>query len=185
MIEATTQVRSLFFALQPDDSVATQLMQAARRAKAAGLFADARPAHTHHLTLHFLGAYSEFPPALVREAKAAAASTRCAPFEFTLDRIESFGRAEKAPCVLLTSEADDAPLRGLHDVLGAMLRAAGIGRCLERRQFAPHVTLAYARPGSAPLHVEPIIWPVREFVLLESLVGRSTHNRLGVWPLVG
>lgn len=184
MIGEPAQARSVFFALQPDDSVAMQLMQAASRARDTGLFRGGRPSRTYHMTLHFLGAFAELPAQLVRDATAAAESIRFAPFEFALDRIETFA-ATKPPCVLRSDEATDSRLREFHFTLTAALKEVGLGGHPARAHFAPHVTLAYAHARVAqPLALESIIWPVREFVLLESLVGRTTHNRLGAWPLI-
>ncbi len=187
---AKTQVRNLFFALQPGDSVAMQLTRAAQQARAAKLFTgDGRPVHTHHLTLHFLGAHvvgmhGEFPAGLVLDAMAAANSVAFPPFEFIIDRIERLGRGERVPCVLRSAQGSDAALRLFHETIGAAMRVAGLSCYLERRQFAPHVTLAYSGSEAEPLALaEPITWSVREFVLLESHVGRSLHNRLGAWPL--
>ena len=162
-----------------------QLVRAAHVARAAEFFrGSGRPPKTHHLTLHFLGSFGELPAHFIRDASAAAESIRFEPFEFALDRIETFS-GEKPPCVLRSDETTDSRLREFHSVLTAALNAAGLGARLDRQRFTPHVTLAYARARIAhALPLEPIIWPVREFVLLESVIGRTTHNRLGAWSLV-
>ena len=186
MQRAAPQVRRLFFALQPDDVIAARLIDAARVAKARGLFSNAgRPAATLHMTVHFLGTHSEYPEALVRDALAAAATFRFAPFEFLLDRVDTFD-GSKPPCVLRCTPRTETSLRKFHVALVDALSATSLRAHLERREFEPHVTIAYAvRTAETPLPIDPIEWRVREFVLLESLVGRSIHNRLGVWPLVG
>jgi 2'-5' RNA ligase len=171
--------------------VLEQLRRAARKARAARCFGvDGRPEHTWHLTLQFLGRHvvgddGELPAGLVRDAIAAANPVALRQFEFTIDRVERLGGGGKTPCVLRTAPGSDEALRQLHEVLHARLRAAGLGRLLEARDFLPHVTLAYAQdPFESLLLAEPIVWRAREFALLESHIGKSRHKRLAAWPLV-
>lgn len=190
MTQAETHARSLFFALQPDEDVAMKLRHAAQLAKAARRFSgQGRPAHTYHLTLYFLGRHvigddGEFPRGLVSGAIAAATSINLPAFDFVLDRVERLGRSDKAPCVLRAAALLDASLRRLHATLGEALRSGGLGRYVEERPFVPHVTVGYSQTRFDPLQLEqPIAWPVREFVLLESHIGKSLHERLAAVPL--
>jgi RNA 2',3'-cyclic 3'-phosphodiesterase len=68
--------------------------------------------------------------------------------------------------------------------LGAALKRAGLGAATQG-DFQPHVTLAYDKLRLKPFAVEPVSWTVREFVLVHSLLGRTTHIPLGRWPLRG
>jgi len=36
-----------------------------------------------------------------------------------------------------------------------------------------------------PAGVDPMAWQVRAFVLVHSLLGKTTHNHLGRWQLIG
>ncbi len=173
----------LFFALQPNDSVAMQIAQATAIAKAAKFFRGAclQP-KMQHITLAFLGDHEELPAAIVQRAQLAAATVKFAPFSFSLAIVASF-RGRRPPCVLLASPGTDAMLQDFRQTLCAALVTAGLGAHLDRR-FTPHLTLAYGDKAVAQrLPVEPIVWPVREFVLLDSRVGHSIHAPLGCWPL--
>lgn len=188
MSAAKAQVRSLFFALQPDAALTQMLVRVAGRAKSSSLFSGVpRPAQTLHLTLLYLGSHPDVPVEFVRGGFAAAASVRFPPFEIVLDRIESLGLGKNVPCVLRCTARSAATLRELHDVLVDAWRAAGMRRDgsfePETREFIPHVTLGYGRAMSESAPIDPIAWHVREFTLIESWVGQSTHRRVGVWPL--
>jgi RNA 2',3'-cyclic 3'-phosphodiesterase len=180
---AERQIHRLFFALRPDGSVAMQIEQARLAATNASLFRGHGIAATqHHVTLHFLGDYDVLPIDVVERANMAAGRARFAPFQFTLDRVSSF-RGERPPCVLLVAPGDEENLKAFRHSLRAALLAVALGEHLERR-FTPHLTLAYGdQPVAEPLQVEPIVWPVRDFCLVESLVGKSVHKVLGSWAL--
>jgi 2'-5' RNA ligase len=49
--------------------------------------------------------------------------------------------------------------------------------------FKPHVTLLRDPLRAKPLRVNPIVWTVRDFVLIHSLLGQTKHVHLGRWPL--
>ena len=188
MNAAKAQVRSLFFALQPDAAVTQTLVDVADWAKASSLFRGAlRPTHTLHLTLLYLGSHADMPVDFVRVATAAGTSVRFPPFEFALDRIESLGLGEKAPCVLRCDAQSAETLRELHDALVDACRAAQMDRNNpfepETREFIPHVTLGYGRATPEPVPIDPIVWRAHEFTLTESVIGQSTHRRVAVWPL--
>lgn len=131
-----------------------------------------------HLTLHFLGDVAESElPWICR----AAATVRGQEFSFSLDmlgywrhnRIVWAGCREPVP-----------PLAELAVALVVALRDGG--QADGRSTFSPHLTLL--RKASQPAVLEmakPLLWPVREFVLVESVL-TGTGPRyviLGRWPL--
>jgi 2'-5' RNA ligase len=170
----------MFFAIWPTPEVATQL--AARlpvrvpphRAIAAGDL---------HLTLLFLGSIT---PSQLEAARAAAIAQLGAPFEIRLDRIGQFAGAQ---VLWMGPSVVPQPLRLLAANLKAALREAIPLR--EEREYRPHLTLARKTFLVPPpeRNCEPVVWPVRNFVLAESRPERARNEpRYAIverWPLCG
>lgn len=153
----------LFFALWPDAATRERLAGWARTIHSASGGRAMRP-ESVHLTLAFLGG----TPAAALPSIIAAAG-RIAPRAFTL-RIDeagywrhnqiAWGGAREPPPAL--------------EALVADLRAALVGAkiAFDAKAFVPHITLVRkARPGFRLPRLEPIEWPVRDFVLVRSLTG--------------
>jgi len=175
----------LFFAVYPDAQVAQRIVELAQSVRIAhGMRGNPLRVDRVHVTLHHLGDHAGLPAPLVSTASELAAKLAIPPFDVSFDCIASFpGRARKRPCVLRSGEgSSNGPLFALQGALGDRLRAAGLGRYVERR-YTPHVTLLYDERTIAPEPVPPIGWIVREFALIHSLLGRSEHRVLGRWSL--
>jgi RNA 2',3'-cyclic 3'-phosphodiesterase len=173
---------SLFFALFPDATAAQQLERIAHqqcirhrlrgRPLAAGRF---------HVSLLGFGKHAGLPRSLVAEAVETAATLAMPRFEVTFDRAMSFlGRPR--PLVLCGGDGV-AKLIAFQRTLGDAIQTRGLGRV--KTQYTPHVTLLYDERGIERHAIEPVRWTVREFVLVHSLLGRTTHIPLGRWPLRG
>ena len=173
----------LFFAIFPDEAAREAIARLAKEiGKQHGLRSKPLQAERFHITLHHLGDYAELPGDLVADATLAAKRMLAAPFDVVFDHVTSFAtRAEKKPCVLLGEESD-SPLRRLRKLLGECLIEAGQGKHVTR-DFAPHVTLRYERVLLSPQVVTPIVWTVREFALVHSLLGKTEHRILQRWKL--
>ena len=53
------------------------------------------------------------------------------------------------------------------------------------RSFVPHVTLLRDKRRLLPsMPIEPVEWTVTEFVLVHSLLGKTTHRVLARFPLI-
>ena len=180
---ASTEVHRLFFALLPDATTRERLAAVAAGLKAARPGLRARWIHPdrYHATLHFLGDHAALRPSLVDGAIAAADQVSVEPFAWTLDSATSF-RGREPPCVLQGTEVS-VPLQQLWQTLGKALALAGQGGHLER-SFTPHVTLAYSQGSMLePAVIEPVMWPVEEFVLVHNVVGQGGYQILGRWRL--
>ena len=98
-----------------------------------------------------------------------------------LDRVGSF---PKAGVCWLGASAPPEALRQLWDGLGSALASARV-QVKSASAFSPHVTVFrdVRRPlPSTP--IEPLPWPLREFVLIDSVSGvHPTYRLLGRWPL--
>jgi len=164
MSAAATGMR-LFFAAWPKAEVAAPLAAWARET-ADGTGGRVTHSETIHLTLAFLGEV-----AVTRGADAVAAARRvdAPPHAFAIEvarywahnRIVWVGPREMPVSLGALAE-------GLRSELGAS------GFALESRPFAAHVTLIRrARAPAAPLEPPAVQWPVREFVLVRSMLSRE------------
>ena len=69
------------------------------------------------------------------------------------------------------------------DALATALKDNGLGGAT-KGEFSPHVTLTYDKVRVKPFKIAPPIhWMVRDFVLIHSVLGKTTHNHLGRWPV--
>lgn len=173
----------LFFGVLPDAAAVACLDALARTLRdTLGLHGHPRPRDHFHVTLHHLGDYAGVPPDLVATACTAAAEVSLPAFQARFDRVGSFaGRAGNLPFVLL-GDAGSAGLQHLHTALAERLRVAGFKRP-PAHAFVPHVTLLYDARTVPVQPVEPMAWPVHEFVLIHSVLGRTEYRVLGRWSL--
>lgn len=138
------------------------------------------PQHIHSTLWHVGDDFSPPPAELIEALVERAKRVAMASFRVSFDRVESFSGG----ALVLRGEEGVVGLEMLHQHLKAALGITG--RKLERAGFVPHVTLLrdkHRRLSSMP--VEPIEWTVSEFVLVHSLLGRTTHRVLARFPLVG
>lgn len=165
--------RRLFFAIWPDETIRSGIV--ARRECLGRIGRRRVPEHNLHLTLLFLG---DQPAERMAAFEAAAASASVPGCELILDR---FGWFARAGVVWLGGEAPDC-LRQLVAELKATLSPNGLD--FDKRPFRPHVTL-FRKIRKRPRlpSIEPLTWPVRDFVLVESLPGQP-YRVVGRWPLV-
>lgn len=165
--------RRLFFALWPGEQTRRTLAAWQRE----HLPATVRATHAQdlHLTLHFLGQVGEEKVALLR---ALGEHLSLPPFELTLDRIGHWPR----PAVLWVGPSE-MPIQLRHFQQGLEEALAAIGFEPETRTYRPHVTLA--RKIRRPLQeaeFEPLVWPVKEWVLAESRPGqRPLYHPIARW----
>jgi len=52
-------------------------------------------------------------------------------------------------------------------------------------RFNPHMTLLYREGTPFSQMAAPFAWPVQQFVLIHSLLGRTRHEPLASWELTG
>jgi 2'-5' RNA ligase len=173
----------LFFAVFPDTATAARIAGIAQVLRSQhGL--RGKPLHTDrfHVTLHHLGDYAGLPGDLVARAEQAAMRVDLPAFDVAFDSASSFSRQPRNRPFVLRGDAGVASLQELQSALGKDMAAGGMGRLVEHK-FTPHVTLLYDDRAVAPQPIEPIVWTVREFVLVRSLLGKTEHLILGRWSL--
>lgn len=173
-----------FFALSPSPEVRLELSKCAEILRAAQNFNGSWIAsERYHLTLHHLGQFPEVRADLVSRAITAASKIQAKPFDLVLDQFMGFdSRTGRYPCVA-TSSRELPDLNNFWQLLKNNLLAVRLGE-KSGSSFKPHATLLYNRqPLGEPRSIAPIHWHVTDFVLIESLVGKSEHIELGRWPL--
>jgi 2'-5' RNA ligase len=180
-----SQKERIFFACLPDAATAVQIYARAQAMKRDKGFAGTLILPEHlHVTLFHLGDWHSLPTDIVALAKTAAEQVGAPPFEVAFTRAESFRNRTGIYPFVLTGDKQAAAWQGLHTALGAALKRAGLGGATQG-DFQPHVTLLRDTLRAPPAKIEPIAWTVRDFVLVHSLLGKTTHIHLARWPLTG
>jgi 2'-5' RNA ligase len=133
------------------------------------------PRHIHSTLWHVCDDFSPPPPDLIATLTACANRVSMPAFRVSFDRVESFiGGA--------------LVLRGEEGVIGLELLCEKLKAALcmkHTRSFVPHVTLLRDKRHLLPsIPVAPIEWTVSEFVLVHSLLGKTTHRVVARFPLV-
>jgi len=184
-LDAAQQPASrLFFAILPDAPALARIASLARRlCDERGLHRRPIPADRLHATAHFIGDFADLPPAVLAKARQAAASVASPRFEVCFDRAGSFsGRPGSRPVVLRGGEGV-AAFAEFQRSLSMAIHRAGLTQTMTKGAFTPHVTILYDDAHIDEQAVEPVRWDVSEFVLMQSLVGKSRHVLLDRWPL--
>ncbi len=173
-------VSRLLILHQPERTTARGMAYLTRQLK-RGYDLPGRPftAGRLHSSFHHLGDYADLPPRLVGKAIEAAASVAMAPFEVTFDRVATFkGRKGDRPLVLRGGDA----LVALQAAIGDAMAAVGL-KAFVNANFTPHITLLRGDGIVEEQMVRAFDWTVREFILVNSLVGQGKYVELGRWSL--
>jgi 2'-5' RNA ligase len=180
--DADATTHRLFFALWPDAALRKRIARTV-----AGLERDNGPGgrrlnpDRYHLTLQFLGDFQPLRQSVLDAAIVAAGSIHLSPFDLVLDLAGSFPKA--GVCWLGASAAPET-LQQLWNELGRALTSARV-QVRSAPSFNPHLTvLRDVRKPLPPTPIQPLPWPVREFVLVDSVSGvHPAYRVLGRWPL--
>lgn len=205
-MKAAISKHRVFFALLPDDEIASHLLALGHHVAARG-GGRLTPVHNLHLTLAFLGSVTSaeldtlvvcaqsvsdsFIAALAAEDESAGEPdlrVRLNRLGFWPQGGVLWAGCRLPPCHQRRFFADSLAMRSaLHSgalpwILAAQLKsalsAAGLPMMLSMTpHFVPHVTLARGvRCASLPRLGSPLGWSVREFMLLES-IPQGMHPR--------
>lgn len=166
----------LFFALWPDEAVRSRLAETAARLPSGT--GRKIPDANLHITLEFIGSATEETRACL---EAAAARVTVEPFDLVLSR---FGYWAQPRIIWFGPHHLPPELLALAFKLRAVAEDCGIEA--DTRPYRPHVSLMrkVTRQPHWP-EVEPIEWPVREFVLCQSHETEkgTRYEVLQRWPL--
>lgn len=175
-----------FFALLPSRLDASRIVRRAQDLRRdAGLSGALTSADRLHISLHGVGFHQRLPEHLVDAARKAGDAVSFPEFDITFDCAGSFrgGRDGKFPFVLRSLDDIDALLL-FHRALAAAMMLAGLSRWIASH-FTPHMTLLYDTRFARPREIEGVRFRMREFVLVDSLVGQSRHVPIARWRLKG
>jgi 2'-5' RNA ligase len=178
----------LFVSVEPSDDARSAL--AGRLAELDLAPARLVPAERWHITLAFLGEVADGRITALRDELAVVARA-AARFRLRLSAVGRFP-ARGRPSVLWVGLAGDLPeVRRLAADVGTAVRRGGVR--LERRPFAPHLTVARYRgapPGAADAALAMLLpydgppFEVAELQLLRSHLGpQPRHEPIGAWRL--
>jgi 2'-5' RNA ligase len=162
----------LFWAALPDPGTAAKVADLTRRLRLEfGLTGRPLDAGHLHVTLFHIGDAVGPPPSeLIEIVTQRAANVVMPPFQVVFDRVMSFRNGALVLC------GGDGVI-GL-EILQQRLSDGLDGRPRRARPFTPHVTLLRDSRLVDERPIEPIGWTVREFVLVHSLLGQTTHRHL-------
>lgn len=135
-----------------------------------------------HFTVYPIGSFVESPARTIANACAAADTISVAPFEVSLDHAVSRTTRNGDSCLVLTADHGCEALIAFQQRMHLAMRLAGV-RTIGGWSFRPHMTLRYNEHTLVDQKVPPLTWRVDEFILIESLRGRTIHNHLRKWPL--
>jgi len=173
---------NLFFGLLPGAHTRNRMTLEVERLRVAHDLQGRwiKPAR-YHMTLHYLGTFSELPEELVSRACQGASEIRMPEFDLVLDRAGHFAQGVG----WLGSAVTDARLQQLWEELRVALTRVHV-RIQGHAAFKPHVTvLRDARRGLPADPIEPIVWPVRDFALIDSQLGaHNEHVVVQRWQLL-
>ncbi len=169
---------TLFFSIFPQaDAAKVIAIRGAFLGREHGLVGQPLLARRLHVTLHDLGGYAELPADIVKTARAAGDAVAARVFDVVFDRAMSF---PSSATYVLCGGAGTEQLSAFRHSLGLQMGKAGL---LVKRSFTPHMTVLYDRHPIAEHTIEPITWTAKEFVLINSHVGKGVHEVLGRWSL--
>jgi 2'-5' RNA ligase len=138
----------------------------------------ARAANLHHWTVQPLGELFRIGCG-IPTLREALDEVEAEPFTLVFDRVEGVEGGHAT----LFSKNFPATARALRLALCDALTQAGAE--IAPRKSRPHVTLDYNYKGTGfRQKIDPIIWEVDRFILVESLIGRGQHVHHGEWQLV-
>ncbi|MEJ1970202.1 MAG: 2'-5' RNA ligase family protein [Rhizomicrobium sp.] len=178
-----TQKDRIFLAVLPDAETAARIHALAAELKREHSLDGTQILPEHlHVTLFHLGDWNGLPEPIVAATRKAADQAVAAPFDVAFDRAGSFRNRSGIHPFVLTGREGDRPWRSLYAALGDTLKQNGLASIVHGA-FTPHVTLLRDGRSVKPAPAGPIGWTVREFVLIHSLLGKTTHIHLARWPL--
>jgi 2'-5' RNA ligase len=155
-------LRRLFFALWPDEAVRNEMVRQFKRMLQHDCPGNKMLPSNLHLTLHFIGNVDD---AMTSCLQQAASTIKADSFELRLDKPGYF----PLPGIFWIgcSELPEA-LMALHHQLARVLLPCGYKP--ESRPYSPHITLMRKLREAGDFEpVEPVVWAVKSFALIESL----------------
>lgn len=122
-----------------------------------------------HLTLHCFGDQTQ---PVEKRLRDALARVPVQPMELMLDRSRTWNNH-----IAVVQPAEHPGLRALYKHISHAVQQAGI--LTDTPKFTPHITIARKATGAAyPMHMLPIPWRVKKFLLVRSFTGASFRHEV-------
>jgi 2'-5' RNA ligase len=163
----------LFFALLPPPAAAAHVRECCAW---LGRGKWVRPEHLH-VTLNILDDWPFLPTEMLAAMVAVGDGVAANSFRVIFDQLSGSRRS-----IVLRPSERIAALHGFQQFLAEALARAGVATRHGVR-FSPHLTLMHAGRPNFIEAADPLSWTVREFLLIESLVGWTEHRVRGRWSL--
>jgi 2'-5' RNA ligase len=178
------QFHRLMFAFLPNDVERQSTVAAGRAVCEAERIGTPIREHLVHATLLVLLDVDTLSEALI-DIYAAIGDTIAAQgfgeFKLVFDRASRNPQSKGLPPLVLVSKQGRKTFKAMQDIAVANLAKLGLPRPPHGRS-KPHTTLLYG-DGKVDRAIEPVIWNMKEFALVHSLVGLSEHIVLKRWKL--
>lgn len=176
----------LYWMLYPPQSI-TQAIVHLQRQLNASYGGPSKPMAPDrlHATLLPLGVYPHrIPLDILQMARRAGALLDAEPFPVCFDTLQSLGPQCDVGTVELAGHGTGVrPLVVLRQQLVAALLTVGWPAERIRPGFTPHISVDYRHTPVNARRIEPLVWEVTEFLLVDSHYGKGHHEVLGRWSL--
>jgi 2'-5' RNA ligase len=171
---------ALFFALIPDVSAASRMIEIGREQRFKHGLTGKLPAPEQlHLPLAGVAVQAGLPSGLVDLTMQAAAAILMPSFDIVLDRARSLGSLRRR----LVLCGDEGVSGAVVMQLAVQIATHALGIDADWRRHVPRVTVLEGWRGNVDEAIEPVRWTATEFVLLHRLRERREPVVLGRWPL--
>lgn len=172
----------LFFAIWPDREVQQEMAESVQQIGLESLCGGRKTrVENIHLTLVFIGEVDADRVEALRQAASQAEKLRIGTFDLVFDSLRYWRHNQ-----IVYASVGNVPQELMHLVNGLQFAVFNAGFALEDRPYAPHVTLVKrASCRALPELPRPLVWQVREWVLVKSdqTSGRSVYSPVHRWSL--
>lgn len=172
----------LYFGLRPPADVERQVATIGDGCKNVFSLSGRLRLTTLHVTILRVADYPDLPEHVIFAALQAGAAAESPPISISFDRIMRFPQAQ---AVVLCGEGGRKSLTKLHVQLGVAMHNAGLPHNISGT-FKPHMTLLYDRKAVPETMLDcPVSWTAHELLLIHSVLGKTEHDIIDRWPLLG
>lgn len=169
-----------YLMLRPEEREAHRLHQDGERScQRAGVRARRRPREILHMTLLPIAqGRGRMPDHMLALLDVILRMIRFPAFDVPFDQVQCF---HGSGAFVLTNSDGVTDAAALQLAIVKALELHGFR--ITRHRFTPHMTLAYSHHPEPPAPIPLVRWRARQIQLIESWYGKTTHKRLGYWPL--
>jgi 2'-5' RNA ligase len=180
--KSTNNALRLFFAIWPDREAQQEMAESVQQIGLESLCGGRKTrVENIHLTLVFIGEVDADRVEALLQAASQAEMLGVPRFDLVFDSLRYWRHNQ-----IVYASVGNVPQELMHLVNGLQLAVSCAGFALEDRPYAPHVTLVKrASCRALPELPRPLVWPVKEWVLVKSeqTSGGSVYSPVHRWSL--